>query len=99
VAIVVGTALLLPLVGLSSGNQPNDVAPLGEGDVVDAPSDLGEHVVPYLAVIVSRVRHGKLGPALERFEDVVEVDSMLADIAAILGIVPSELHMYIKEQT
>src|SRR3954464_15585057 len=49
--LILFIAPLLPSVGFSRGNYPENLAMFGKGDMEDTSVDFGEHVVANLAVV------------------------------------------------
>jgi hypothetical protein len=78
-------APLLPLVGLSRGNYPENLATFGKGDVEEASVDFGEHVVANLAVILPVIPNHLPGRIDEPHLHIGEIDTADGDILAALG--------------
>src|ERR1043166_2644573 len=94
-ALALFIAPLLPLVSLPRRNDPENLATFGEGDVEDAPLDLGEDVVANLAIVLAVIPDHLPGRIDKAHQHVGEIDTALGDILAALGRIPVERHVQI----
>src|SRR3954447_21375347 len=86
-------APLLPQVGFSRRNYPENPTAFGKGDVEDTSADFGEHVVANLGIVLPVIPDHLPGGIDKADQHIGEIDAAVGDIPAALCRIPIELHV------